>query len=514
MSRRYITTAIPYVNSKPHLGFAMELVQTDVMARHWRHRGHEVRFLSGTDDNSLKNAVAAEAEGVPTAELVDRNAAAFYGLRDPLQISFDDFIRTSSDPRHKVGVDRLWRATDEAGDLYRKDFQGLYCIGCEQFYNESELVDGLCPEHLTAPQLVSEENWFFKLSRYEDQLRELIESGTLRIEPESRRNEVLGFIKTGLQDFSISRSTERARGWGIEVPGDPGQVIYVWWDALGNYITALDYGTDGENYRHWWTESDERTHVIGKGIVRFHAVYWPAMLLSAGQTLPTTIFVHDYLTVEGRKLGKSLGNAIDPVAIVDDYGADALRWWLVRDVPRVGDADYTTDRLIGRYHEDLANGLGNLVNRTVSMIHRYRQGTVPALPDPLPELPLTKVITAAPGAVDAAMERFDFREATAAVWKIVDEANRYVVEVEPWNLAKAEKNGDASAGDQLSDALALLIHASRVVAEELIPFLPDAAGRVAVQLGSGDNQLDKPQPLFPRIEVQANSATTPTTEAH
>lgn len=312
MSRRYITTAIPYVNSKPHLGFAMELVQTDVMARHWRHRGHEVRFLSGTDDNSLKNAIAAEAEGVPTHELVDRNAAAFHGLRDPLQLSFDDFIRTSSDPRHKVGVDRLWKATDACGDLYRKDFEGLYCVGCEQFYSESELVNGLCPEHLTAPELVSEENWFFKLSRYEDQLRELIESGRLRIEPESRRNEVLSFIKGGLQDFSISRSTERARGWGIEVPGDPSQVVYVWWDALGNYITALDYGTDGENYHHWWTNADERAHVIGKGIVRFHAVYWPAMLLSAGQPLPTTIFVHDYLTVEGRKLGKSLGNAIDP----------------------------------------------------------------------------------------------------------------------------------------------------------------------------------------------------------
>lgn len=508
MSRRYITTAIPYVNSKPHLGFAMELVQTDVMARHWRHRGHEVRFLSGTDDNSLKNAIAAQAEGVPTSELVDRNAATFYDLRGPLQISFDDFIRTSSDPRHKVGVDRLWQATDESGDLYRKHYEGLYCVGCEQFYAEAELADGLCPEHLTTPTMVSEENWFFKLSRYEDRLRDLIESGELRVEPESRRNEVLGFIKTGLQDFSISRSTERARGWGIEVPSDPGQVIYVWWDALGNYITALDYGTDGADYHRWWASSDERTHVIGKGIVRFHAVYWPAMLMSAGQPLPTTIFVHDYLTVEGRKLGKSLGNAIDPVAIVEQYGADALRWWLVREVPRVGDADYTTERLIGRYHEDLANGLGNLVNRTVSMIHKYRGGTVPPLPDPLPVIPLTDAIASAPGNVDAAMDRFDFRQATGAIWKIVDEANRYVVEVEPWNLAKAEKNEDGDAGQRLSDVLALLVHAGRVVAEELTPFLPEAAHRVAAQLCSGEARLDKPHPLFPRIEVQAETATS------
>ena len=501
MSRRYITTAIPYVNSKPHLGFAMELVQTDVMARHWRHRGHEVRFLTGTDDNSLKNAIAAEAEGVPTKDFVDRNAAAFEGLREPLQISFDDFIRTSGDPRHQAGVDRLWRAADARDDLYRKDFQGLYCVGCEQFYTEAELVDGTCPEHFTPPTPVSEENWFFRLSRYEDQLRELIESGTLRIEPESRRNEVLGFIGTGLQDFSISRSTERARGWGIAVPGDPGQVVYVWWDALGNYVTALDYGTDGENYRHWWVESDERTHVIGKGIIRFHAVYWPAMLLSAGQPLPTTIFVHDYLTVDGRKLGKSLGNAIDPVSIVDEYGADALRWWLVRDVPRVGDADYTTGRLIGRYHEDLANGLGNLVNRTVSMIHKYRGGTVPPLPD-LPEIPLTAAIAAAPRAVDEAMARFDFRTATAAVWKIVEDANRYVVEVAPWTLAKAEKAGDAESGRRLGDALALLIYAARVVADELTPFLPEAAVRVAAQLGGGQDELGAPQPLFPRIEAK------------
>ncbi|MGL5830469.1 MAG: class I tRNA ligase family protein [Angustibacter sp.] len=223
---------------------------------------------------------------------------------------------------------------------YRKHYSGLYCVGCEQFYAESELSEGRCPEHLTEPQEVREENWFFRLSRYQDRLLKLIESGQLRIEPPSRRNEVLGFIRQGLQDFSISRSMERAHGWGISVPDDPEQVIYVWWDALGNYITALDYGNDGDTYRAWWAESTTRTHIIGKGILRFHAVYWPAMLMSAGQPLPTEIFVHDYLTVDGRKLGKSLGNAIDPVGIVDAYGVDALRWWLVREVPRIGDADF------------------------------------------------------------------------------------------------------------------------------------------------------------------------------
>jgi methionyl-tRNA synthetase len=505
MSRRYITTAIPYVNSRPHLGFAMELVDADVVARHWRLRGHEVRFLTGTDENSLKNAIAADAEGVPTRELVDRNAQKFHDLRGPLQLSFDDFIRTSSDPRHHVGVERLWQATQESGDLYRTHYSGLYCVGCEQFYTEAELVDGLCPEHLAQPQSVSEENWFFKLSAYQDRLRELIESGELRVEPPSRRNEVLGFIDQGLQDFSISRSIERARHWGIEVPDDPSQVVYVWWDALGNYITALDYGTDGENYHTWWRESDTRTHVIGKGIVRFHAVYWPAMLMSAGQPLPTEIFVHDYLTVDGRKLGKSLGNAIDPITIVDRYGADALRWWLVREVPRVGDADFTTERLVNRYHEDLANGLGNLVNRTVSMLHKYRDGSVPARTTSDTSLTesdtaLIGSIEAAPAAIDAALAEFDFRRATAALWTVVDEANRYVAEIKPWVLAKAEQGGDAQAGSRLSDALALLVHAIRVVADELTPFLPAAAARVADQVREVDGQLPEPRPLFPRFE--------------
>ncbi|MGW3473046.1 methionine--tRNA ligase [Saccharopolyspora sp. NPDC000995] len=503
-SRRYITTAIPYVNSKPHLGFAMELVEADMMARHWRHRGHEVRFLTGTDDNSLKNAIAAEDAGMPTQEFVDLNAQAFKDLRGPLDISFDDFIRTSGEHRHTAGVERLWRAAAASGDLYQKHYEGLYCVGCEQFYTQSELTeDGLCLEHLTPPQKVSEENWFFKLSHYEDQLRELIESGRLKIEPESRRNEVLSFIKSGLQDFSVSRSVERARGWGIPVPDDLSQVMYVWYDALGNYISALDFG-DGEAgpadlYDYWWANSDRRNHVIGKGIIRFHAIYWPAMLMSAGQPVPTHIFVHDYLTVNGRKLGKSLGNAIDPVAIVEDYGTDALRWWLARDVPRVGDADFTLERLIGRYHEDLANGLGNLVNRTVSMIHKYRGGIVPA-PRTTDELSPVDGIR---DRIDAAMDRFDFRGATGALWEIVDEANRYVVENAPWTLAKAENNGDQDSAARLDVVLRTLVDAERLVADELTPFLPGAAQRVAAQLGDGGDELDKPTPLFPRIELPA-----------
>jgi methionyl-tRNA synthetase len=305
----YLSTTIPYVNARPHLGFALELVQADVLARHHRQNGERVRFQTGTDDNSLKNVLAAEAEGISTAELVNRNAAAFAGLREPLALSFDDFIRTSSDPRHLAGVERLWRACAAGGDLYQKHYEGLYCVGCEQFYKPAELREGRCPEHGTEPQRVAEENWFFRLSRYADQLYDLISSGRLRIEPAERRNEVLGFIAGGLEDFSASRSTVRARGWGIPVPDDPSQVIYVWWDALGNYITAPGYGTSDAGYRRWWTAAGRRVHLVGKGVLRFHAVYWPAILLSAGEPLPTDILVHDYLTIGGNKISKSGGVA-------------------------------------------------------------------------------------------------------------------------------------------------------------------------------------------------------------
>ncbi|TDD74530.1 methionine--tRNA ligase [Actinomadura darangshiensis] len=328
-----ITTTIPYVNARPHLGFALELVQADVLARHLRRR-EDVRFQAGTDENSLKNVLAAEAAGVGVQEFVDGLAEEFSSLAGPLSLSVDDFIRTSRDPRHRAGVERLWRAWTESGDLYRRHYTGLYCIGCEQFYGEEELAGGRCPEHGTVPQRVSEENWFFRLSRYADRVHDLISSGALRIEPAERRNEVLSFIKGGLDDVSVSRSTGRAHGWGIPVPGDPDQVIYVWWDALCNYVTALDYGNGGPDYRRWWEGDGRRIHLLGKGVVRFHAVYWPAMLLSAGLPLPDEVLVHGYLTAGGQKISKSGGATADPVDLVRRYGVDAVRWWLLREVPK------------------------------------------------------------------------------------------------------------------------------------------------------------------------------------
>ncbi len=501
MTATYVTTTIPYVNARPHIGHALELVQADVLARYHRGRGDAVRFQAGTDDNSLKNVLAAEAAGVGVREFVDRNAEAFLALGDALSLTVDDFIRTSRDPRHRPGVERFWRACSR--DLYRRRYEGLYCTGCEQFYTPAELRDGRCPEHETVPQQVSEENWFFRLSRYAVPLREAIATGRLRIEPAGRRNEVLAFIDGGLADFSVSRPAMRADGWGIPVPGDPSQVIYVWFDALCNYVTALGYGNDGEAYRRWWAApvpkapGGSRLHLLGKGVLRFHAVYWPAMLLAARQPLPTGIFVHDYLTVGGRKISKSAAGAgaLEPAALASRYGADAVRWWLLREVPRVGDADFTVERLIARADDELANGLGNLVNRVVAMIGKYRDGLVP---DPGPVPPSGADLAAAIGQADdlvgAALDEFDFRRATAAVWAIADEANRFINRVRPWILAK-------SAPEQLDAVLYLLAQACAALGRELAPFLPDAAARITSQCTPRDGRLPAPSPVFRRLAL-------------
>src|SRR6476646_5988254 len=406
MTATYITTTIPYVNARPHIG----------------------------------HALAAGAAGLGVRECVDRNAEAFGALGGALSLSVDDFIRTSRDPRHRPGVEAFWRACSP--DLYRQQYTGLYCTGCEQFYRPAELRDGCCPEHGTEPEQVSEENWFFRLSRYAAPLREAITTGRLRIEPAGRRNEVLGLIDGGLADFSVSRPATRAGGWGIPVPGDPGQVVYVWFDALCNYVPALGYGQDGpagdEAYRRWWAGPGNRVHLLGKGVLRFHAAYWPAMLLASGQQLPTGICVHDYLTAAGRKISKSGAGspAFEPAALAAEYGADAVRWWLLREVPRVGDADFTVARLVARADHELANGLGNLVNRVVAMVGRYRDGQLPPAPGHHAASGGERLAAAcrqAGDAVGAALENFDFRQATAAVWSIVDEANGFVNRVRPGN---------------------------------------------------------------------------------
>ncbi len=525
----YITTAIPYVNARPHLGFALEAVLTDALARYARLAGNDVRFLTGTDENAMKNAETAKREGVPVAELVARNAERFRALRDPLNLSFDDFIRTSADPRHFAGVARLWDACAASGDIYKRPYRGLYCLSCEQFYTEDELIDGLCPIHGTPPEVVEEENYFFRLSRYTGQILALLESGALQVVPETRRNEVISFVRGGLEDFSISRSRTRAHGWGLPVPGDPEQVIYVWFDALANYITALDYADDGPLFQRYWQRSAARTHVIGKDVIRFHAVYWPAMLLSARIALPTTVLVHGFLSFGGRKMSKSLGNVVDPVTLAETYGTDALRYYLLREVPPTDDGDFTLERFVQTTNTALADQLGNLLNRVVSMVTRYSDGTVPApdadvLEDA--ERTLARVAGQVRPTLSAAMERFNPQEALGGVWALVEEANRYLAQTQPWVLAKTRtrpgEEGERAAR-RLPTVLAYVAEALRLTAHAVEPFLPSTSDALAERLGvalDDSNWLDAVSwgrfatgarvrtgaVLFPKHEVPATPA--------
>ncbi|WP_173931659.1 methionine--tRNA ligase [Chelativorans sp. Marseille-P2723] len=505
---RYLTTSIPYVNAEPHIGFALELVQADVLARHYRSSGCEVRFQTGTDENSLKNVRAAEALGVPVPQLVAENAAKFLSLKEALRLSFNDFIRTSSHDRHRTGAERLWRACVAAGDVYKRAYRGLYCVGCEAFYKPADLIDGCCPEHGIPPEDIDEENWFFRLSRYEKDLRNAYERRTIEIVPEWRRDEILGWIEQGLEDFSISRSAARARGWGVPVPGDPDQVMYVWFDALGNYLTALDYGAGGDDFSRFWLNPSSREHVIGKGILRFHAIYWPAILLSAALPLPTRILVHGYVTVDGKKIGKSLGNAIDPVPLAQQLGSDALRYYLLRHIRSTGDGDFSSERFAQAYDSELAGQLGNLAHRVLSMIERYCDGVVP---EPLADYEtgnsISRSARALPDTVSKHLESFRFDKALGAIWRLVAEANKYVSDVQPWSLAKA--NGDDTAApsrkklDRCLYDLAFVLH---TVARCLEPLLPEKSRELFRKLGCDDSLQDlligngvvTGIPLFPR----------------
>lgn len=369
-SHFYLSTAIPYVNAKPHLGFAQELILGDVIARWRRLKGDYVFFVTGTDDNALKNVQAAESAGQDTAQFVDEHAQVFRDLTNRLTISNTDFIRTRED-RHSQGAQQLWSRCNQ-DDIYKKNYTGLYCVGCEAFYNEAEFPDGICPEHKRPLERVQEENYFFRLSRYQEKLEQLISSDQVAIIPDKRKNEILSFIRSGLEDFSISRSSARARGWGIPVPNDPEQIMYVWFDALANYINAVGYGADEEKFKVWWQDiNGEIVHLIGKGVIRFHAVYWLAMLLSAGLRLPNKIVVHDYITVGGEKMSKSIGNVIDPFVLVEQYGVDAVRSFFVGAVATFEDGDYTEKRFRAWYSAELANGIGNLTARVLQLVEQY-----------------------------------------------------------------------------------------------------------------------------------------------
>ena len=477
MSKFYITTAIPYVNARPHIGHALEFVQADTIARFHRLKGEKTLLLSGGDENALKNVQAAEAEGAPVQEFIDRNSKLFEELAKKLNVQFDVFQKGSNNDHHKSSQ-KLWELCFKNGDIYKKTYEGLYCVGCETFYETSELNEnGECFEHPGKKlDKVSEENYFFKLSKYEKQILELLEKGGLKIIPETRKNEAVAFVKQGLKDISISRSNARAKNWGVSVPGDPSQKIYVWFDALNIYQSGLGFGTDEENYKKWWPAD---VHVIGKGILRFHAVYWPAFLLSADLPLPKSIFVHGYLTVNGQKMSKTLGNVVDPISLIEKYGADALRFYLLREIPTTSDGDFSEDRFREVYNSDLANGLGNLVSRVAKLCETEGFS--------LKETGRQIIDTQG---FDETFYEFRLNDAVALVWEKISSLDRYIESERPWDLIKKKDQRIKAVLEHLIDGLL-------EIAIFLKPFLPETAEKIEKQFTKELIKLESP--LFPRI---------------
>jgi methionyl-tRNA synthetase len=494
----YLSTALPYVNSFPHVGFGLEIVQADVIARYHRFLGEEVFFLTGTDENSLKNVQAAREEEIPVKKLVDRNAKKFYELKKTLNLSFDDFIRTT-EKRHIKGAQKLWKACQR--NIYKKKYRGLYCVGCEAFYKESELENGFCPEHKIKPETIEEENYFFKLSKYQNQLKKIIEEDEVKIIPQTRKNEVLSFINSGLEDICISRSAERAYRWGIDVVGDPTQKIWCWFEALSNYINALGYGENSKKFQEWWQKNENKLHVIGKGILRFHGTYWLAFLLSAKLALPKSIFVHGYLTSAGQKMSKSLGNVIDPFELVKKYGTDAVRYFFLREIPSTEDGDFTYEKFEQRYNADLANGLGNLVARVItlakkSIIQNRAEHINYVLSEGEEEnsilfaYPKSKINPKFKTQIDKtrreykkALEQFKFNEALISVWELISFCDRYIEKEKPWEEKPNPKG-----------VISNLLFAVNNIAELLQSFLPETSEKILEQL-----KTRKSKPLFPRI---------------
>lgn len=499
MNKYLISTAIPYVNSDPHIGFALELIQADALARYRRLAGDDVFFITGTDENALKNAQAAEKAGEDVKKFVDKHAEKFRELTKFLNLSNNDFIRTTEE-RHIRGAQKLWSSC-KPEDIYKKKYKGLYCIGCEEFKTKKDLIEGVCPEHRTKPEEVEEENYFFKLSKYEKELLRLIESDELKITPSSRKNELLEFIKGGLEDFSISRSRQRAKNWGISVPNDDSQIMYVWFDALTNYMNALGYGDSpvDARFKEYW-ENGRVAHLVGKGITRFHAIYWPAMLLSSGLSLPKEILIHGYVTVEGEKMSKSLGNVVDPFKVVEKYGLDVTRYFLLREIPSGEDGNFSYKKLEERYNGDLANGLGNLVQRAVTLIENNLEGELIYKPN-LIEAGVKEKVDIYFKEYIKNLENFTLHEALGRTWDLIGYANRYIDDKKPW---AAVKNDQAEFLAIMNNAVFVLYN----IAWMLTPFLPETADKIFTILGANKDaetlenykfRIKKSGGLFPRL---------------
>ncbi len=471
-SKFYITNAIPYVNAKPHIGHAMEFVQSDAIARFHRQMGENVLLLCGADENAIKNVQAAEQEKISVQLLVDRNRKLFEDLAKKLNVKFDVFQR-GSDANHHSSSQNLWELCLKSGDIYKKQYTGLYCIGCELFYEKSELNEnGECFEHPGKKlEEVSEENYFFKLSKYQKEIEDIIKSNKVRIVPENRKTEALNFLKQGLKDISISRSNKRAKNWGVNVPGDETQKMYVWFDALNIYRSGAP---------DWWPAN---LHVVGKGILRFHAIYWVAFLLSAKLSLPKSIFVHEYITVNGQKMSKTLGNVIDPIEIIDKYGPDALRYYLLRYISPFADGDFSESKFTNAYNSDLANGLGNLISRVAKLCENsnYTQmGSNSRASEHL--IPIEEY--------SEAIFKFRFNDALSFIWKKIATLDKFINDEKPWDLFK---NGDR----RLKGVLAHSIDQIQEIAALLEPFLPEISQKIEEQFKEA--KIKSGKPLFPRI---------------
>ncbi|MBO9539375.1 methionine--tRNA ligase [bacterium] len=465
----YITTAIDYGNAPPHIGHAYEKIAADALARYHRLRGEEVFFLTGLDEHGNKIEKAADAAGVTPQAFVDDIAEKAKEVWEALNIRYDGFIRTS-DPTHREAVQRIFQRLMDKGDIFKAKYEGWYCKGCEEFKNERDLPeDKICPQHQQPVEWSSEENYVFKLSNYRDRLRAHIEQNVEFLQPEARRKELLNLLET-FPDISVSRQNVR---WGIPVPGDESQVIYVWIDALSNYLTGIGYDTDMERFNHWWPAE---LHLVGKDITKFHAIIWPALLMALDLPLPRQIFGHGWVNVAGLKMSKTIGNVIEPKALAAEYGADAIRYYLLREVSFGRDGDFTYEAFEARVNADLANNLGNALNRTLTILEKNFEGKVsPRFPEIEGDLPRIAEETLA--AVIARMDEMAIEEAIAAVWALLDAVNKYIDSTAPWALAK---NGET---EKLGGVLYAVLEALRIAATLASPFIPTLAGKIWEQLG-------------------------------
>jgi len=471
----YITTPIYYTNQAPHIGTAYTTVAADVLARYYRKLGEDVLFLTGTDEHGEKIAQAAKKANKSPQEFVDEIAELFKKAWEKLNISYDDFIRTT-DEKHKKGVEKFLLKLKDSGKIYQDEYRGLYCTGCEKFITKKELVDNKCPDHQKKPELISETNYFFKLNDFLPKVKKLIESNKLIIEPKERKKEVLSLLKQDLGNFSISRQNVK---WGIDLPFDKGQKTYVWVEALQNYITAIGYGDDSEKFNKYWPAD---LHLIAKDIVKFHAIFWPALLLATGLELPKKIFVHGFFTVEGQKMSKSLGNVIDPVYLADRYSADAVRYFLLREISFGQDGDFSIKRLEERYNSDLANGLGNLVSRVLTLSEKIGAKAEKA------DKEFSSEIKSVQEKCKKTIEEIKFNETLESIWQLISFCDEYVEKNKPWELIKNDQ-------EKSKEVLGQLLTTTKEIANLLEPFIPETSEKILNQI----KQNKKTEALFPRL---------------